>query len=986
VGRAFIPEAAAPVRRGLWVLTSWVAVLLSAPSAVAAPPSLPLPPMRGLDADSKLPANMDDIDRVRADALLDARYAESMARAGKATDQRRWRDALGAYKAALDTRPNDPRALLGEAKAWKSIGGKGGDERCPNNAIESLMALEMYDPQGLWRAQRGTAVEWMLPKGCDNVYASDRLKRALDLAEEAPDALGRPADIRLWAARWLRDSAIKGPLAHQGKRALQLIDRALEQLQHYFAESRAVGRSPNVEGYGLQGQLYRERGQSKEAVAAYSSLLAGLVPGSAQAARVQSLVDELELELTVADLQRFQGNKPKPEAELAYNRGVQALRDEQIGLARTLLEEAVKISPLYPKAYYYLGEVYSRTKKLDKAIDAYNKAIAMKRYDYASHVALGLLYRREYFRTEDEKALKHLGIALSLRQDLHILRFYLGELEANRDKEQAREHFQVFIEHTPAADPLVEKAREALRGLERQSIEARPFLPPIAPDAQALLDPELHRLLNEAYVLGAEQGDWDRAEKSLLRAREKFPNETALLNRLASVVDAQQRPGDARMYWQESLAVDSEQTEVHERLGIMLDTEEGLGHLRKAASLGSMIAHYKLANRLSDQFDLLAASEQLDIYLREAGENGVYRDSAVALRSRLDSTFLKIYVALGLLLALVLGIPSGIMYRRLRGSSLTQLLERSPKSFPEIARILSLIRHEILKHNTAFLSDVGSSLEKDAPDSAARASLLARRLFGERDPSEESKAERRGIHGRFLGYVDELQKVGTSHGVTLNLRRKDPIFSTMMRAFRNVAEHSEDLWQTSRLRPRKKMELGRVLLRSGDVLGRRAFERLSGLIRSLCVARVDAAMIEGILKQVLSEDQFASILLAPLEIEGEGEDVRIFRTDLEDILVNVFRNSLHSSLKFGCAPVVLGVSLVTEIDEITGLTSLAIRIKDRSPERLTNEMLRGRYVERGMGITADLLSKYDGSITVESEDGWEKAVVLRFFVLEENLR
>ena len=80
----------------------------------------------------------------------------------------------------------------------------------------------------------------------------------------------------------------------------------------------------------------------------------------------------------------------------------------------------------------------------------------------------------------------------------------------------------------------------------------------------------------------------------------------------------------------------------------------------------------------------------------------------------------------------------------------------------------------------------------------------------------------------------------------------------------------------------------------------------------------------------------------------------------------------------------LGVGLETEIDDITGLTSLAIRIRDRSPERLTNEMLRGRYVERGMGITADLLSKYDGSIAVEPEPGWEKAVVLRFFTVEES--
>ena len=47
-------------------------------------------------------------------------------------------------------------------------------------------------------------------------------------------------------------------------------------------------------------------------------------------------------------------------------------------------------------------------------------------------------------------------------------------------------------------------------------------------------------------------------------------------------------------------------------------------------------------------------------------------------------------------------------------------------------------------------------------------------------------------------------------------------------------------------------------------------------------------------------------------------------------------------------------------------------------------MLRGRYVERGMGITVDLLSRYDGAIAVEPEPGWSKAVVLRFFILEDD--
>ncbi|MCA9702155.1 MAG: hypothetical protein KC431_31830, partial [Myxococcales bacterium] len=359
----------------------------------------------------------------------------------------------------------------------------------------------------------------------------------------------------------------------------------------------------------------------------------------------------------------------------------------------------------------------------------------------------------------------------------------------------------------------------------------------------------------------------------------------------------------------------------------------------------------------------------------------VYWDSAQVLRRHMDEVFLEIYLVAALITLLLLSIPLALIWRRVRGASLPQLLERSPSCFPEVARILSLIRHEILKHNTAFLSDVGRALEMDEPDAEARATLLARRLFGD-DAAVESavnsvtRGERRGIYGRFLGYVGELEQVARAHGVTLNLRRKDPTFKAMLRAFDDVAAKAKWLRHPGGLRASNKLELARVLLRAGDELGRRAFDRLSGIIRELCVATVDAEFIAAVYEEVATEDKFAKVEISPLQITGSGARVRIFPSDLHDILANVLRNSLMSAVMYAEPPIVLGVELDTELDDITGLATLAIRIKDRSSERLTNEMLRGRYVERGMGITADLLSRYDGSIAVEPEAGWEKAVVL----------
>jgi hypothetical protein len=422
---------------------------------------------------------------------------------------------------------------------------------------------------------------------------------------------------------------------------------------------------------------------------------------------------------------------------------------------------------------------------------------------------------------------------------------------------------------------------------------------------------------------------------------------------------------------------------VHERLGLLLGhdfPDTAIEHLRRAAELGSVTSRYVVAELLWNETQPIEAREQLEAYLLEASAYDLHWDRAQELKKEIDSWFFRFYLVAGVLMTLVIVVPAWRVYRHYRGASLRQLLERAPKSFPEVARILSLIRHEILKHNTAFLADVGHALEVDAPDAEQRAEVLGNRLFG--DGPQHRRGGPGGIHGRFLGYLDELEKVGRAYQVTLNLHRKDPIFRPMIQAFDQLAKWSPALRTPIGLRGSRRLDLAKTLRRSGHVLGRQAFEHLSGLIRELCVTNVDAGLVESVYRQVSGEKQFAAAELAPLNVEGHGGPVRIFPTDLDDILANVIRNSMRSSVQYAHPPVGLGVEMTSEVDEITGLQSLAIRIKDRSPEQLSNEMLRGRYVERGMGITVDLLSRYDGSIGVEPEPGWAKAVVLRFFIVE----
>ncbi|MFO0632533.1 MAG: hypothetical protein U0168_06765 [Nannocystaceae bacterium] len=220
--------------------------------------------------------------------------------------------------------------------------------------------------------------------------------------------------------------------------------------------------------------------------------------------------------------------------------------------------------------------------------------------------------------------------------------------------------------------------------------------------------------------------------------------------------------------------------------------------------------------------------------------------------------------------------------------------------------------------------------------------------------------------------------------MTLNLQRKDP----------DLRADDPCIRRAGRARGRAAQRPGPAIgpqARAGAhaaarrrVLGRQAFERLSGLIRELCIVNVDARFVGSVYAQVAGEQQFAGQALAPLAAGGLGAPVRIFRTDLKDILANVFHRSLRSSLSCPAAGEV-GRGAGDRVRRDRGLEHPVLRSASRTARSSSSATRCSAVaVERGMGITVDLLSRYDGSIAVEAEPGWNKAVVLRFFMLEDD--
>jgi signal transduction histidine kinase len=169
----------------------------------------------------------------------------------------------------------------------------------------------------------------------------------------------------------------------------------------------------------------------------------------------------------------------------------------------------------------------------------------------------------------------------------------------------------------------------------------------------------------------------------------------------------------------------------------------------------------------------------------------------------------------------------------------------------------------------------------------------------------------------------------------------------------------------------------RKVVHNLNVVGSKELKKLLDRLR---VLEVDEALLNSIWERICTEPSFASVDLGPLQTRMDTDSCPLLipRQALEDILGNLIRNAIQSSVEDGALPIAIEIKVANEVDETTGIEQMSFQVRDRSSKALDAEMLRGRYIEQGLGLAAELVAKYDGSLDVmPSEDGWSKAVVVR---------
>jgi hypothetical protein len=234
---------------------------------------------------------------------------------------------------------------------------------------------------------------------------------------------------------------------------------------------------------------------------------------------------------------------------------------------------------------------------------------------------------------------------------------------------------------------------------------------------------------------------------------------------------------------------------------------------------------------------------------------------------------------------------------------------------------------------------------------------------------------------RLHGYETELVQLGRAHDERLNLRHKDAALGALHQGFQVLRHCRGALARVDLLTPRQRRTLQADIKTAADLLNARAYEGVRALLDELRVLKVDAPMLQAIFTRTCREPALQGTRVEPLQLDLGADlpvGIAIPQAALQDILINLMRNAIQASIKAGLRPVTIGLGVQLSVDAVTGVERVLFLVRDRSPRALDLGTLLGQRITGGLGITAELVNRYEGSLDVWGPHaGWQKAVVVK---------
>ncbi|MGB0679791.1 MAG: tetratricopeptide repeat protein, partial [Polyangiales bacterium] len=469
---------------------------------------------------------------------------------------------------------------------------------------------------------------------------------------------------------------------------------------------------------------------------------------------------------------------------------------------------------------------------------------------------------------------------------------------------------------------------------------------------QAQVDRRVHHaidLLRAEILLAA--GRHATARRHVFRALKRAPKPGALLAVLARSYEADGRPARAGRVWHKAARAGLAEGHYHAaRLGWQ-QQQRAPWHKRWVWPAWQRLTRHRQA---------------LSTFLAHS-RDPVLRPKARALQQSLEHAQRRWAWSLALVLLAVSALMALALHWQRRGMNLTAFVAQRPRAAPELQRILAAIRHEVLKHRGMALSGLADALRHGRATNGL-APHLAESLFG---PPTESSAQ-----AKLSGYLEALEALGRSHGCALNLRRRDPLVRAMTAGLRH-ARRGLALYR----RGRDPAALGH-LDRATALLTGTAQAGIQTLLAAMRSLTLDAALLRQ-LEGALGRELGPAGPVPSLHILAGATlplQLALPRAAFDDIFSNLLRNALQACQRHqaaGAEGLQVGVDVQVVEHPVTALARAQIRLLDNAPEALTRAQLLGRGIEAGLGLAADLVTRWEGSLDVTPADApWHKAVIL----------
>jgi tetratricopeptide (TPR) repeat protein len=865
-----------------------------------------------------------------------------------ASDPGRWerRDALVAFlDKGLDALKDDVKGrfnlLLGVAGFERSVGRTAAARR----RLQPLLAPEATPP--LTRAQRKRVLDAL------DAIALDERAHALE-DWPSPEIAAADAAAADGAARALERGRLEearaaiDPLARRypsWQRARLLRARVLEGLGRVDEATRdleiAVNLAPSsAEAWRALGRLLALHGGALEAERADEALRNALTlePAWTDLRELRAQIARRRAALSVAP-PPARGAGPSEKARALYQEAEEWIDvGDPAGLGRDLLQQALADSPGFVAAAL---SMYALSGAVPPATVAALHDDGPALWALASGV-------RKLGKGQAADALVRPWIDRAVELDVQEARFARAlSRAAAGDRDGALEDLVDYVSREPSPEHL-EEARALRAGLggeagaragARQPPEllARIRLLEDRPDAalRALGGTCARGLPADrlaALGLVYEYADQRAAARACyeLAVTEGKPADPATLARLARL--------DARLPDIELRAADP----------------KPLGRAAERGIAAAEWARARLAALDGDEAAELAAAERAlalaaggssagitaaDGWLPEARATrdrlaAARRDAARARRDR------QRWAALGGI-ALVAWALAVVARRRFGGWTVAGVLRRRPGLFPELARTVGELRHDVLKHRAGVLGMLA--------DPAAPRAEIARAL-----------TEPRPTSAMVAALYDRLAQAARGQGTSLRPLPREPVFGALAR----------DLARAEGLLGRADSADGHLVvaeLLAIDARLRGAHaDALGELLQLGPRTRLDAAALSSWIDAVeASARQAGGGWAAPgLALADLAVDFPVEQDALAAIFANLLRNAQAAVAGQPDPRVVVRVDRERDV---TGRQAVSLLVGDSAAAQLTEEAIEARESGRGLAIVRDLVRQWRGDIVVRPE-------------------